>query len=832
VNSTRSRSFGELLREYRVAAGLTQEALAERAQMSLATVGKLERGESQRPYRATVALLADALSLSANERGDLERAALHHGPPDDPGPARGAQSRSNLPLQLSSFVGREGDLARIGEMLAASRIVTLIGTGGVGKTRLALRVAELSIASGALNSYFDSIWFVDLSRVAEAQMVTTAIASSVGMQRCRSLEALIGYLSSQRFLLLLDNCEHVVDQVVQAGGELLRRCPNARIFATSRQALGLEGERIHRVPPLSVPPADVDLSLERIFEFSSIRLFADRAEATDSRFELTASTIPAVAEICRRLDGIALAIELAAARTNAFSPATIALHLDKHVMDLTRGIPDSGRHETMAAVFDWSYNLLDDREQRIFRKLSVFVGGFTLELATSLAQDECEESLLIKTLSSLVERSLIQCDLYAEPARYNMLEPARQYARDKLREREECDSVSRSHALALLALAEDFDARLELIPDRTWDAYVERERDNFRVALEFTLGQRGDAYLGQRLAISRTATWNGFRTGEVRKWMAAALDARSEVTPPQMLATLAISAARADIIFGPTWSPENDPDARVDACRRALTLQLPSDLLACAAANFWLGAALRDVARYGDADYALREARALAGSAGAYQIYNHATIALGQVCYGSGDLREARELIAEALRSSEQAGCDRAAASARATLAEIEFASGRTEEALRLIEKTTQYFRSHSDLIALHMSLGNSAAYLVVLERYQDARDNALEALRISRTIGTVQSAFWAMQHLAAAAVLGRSLGGDDAALHRAANILGFVDEMVKQRGMPRYHTEQQEYERLLSALRVAFEADELAKLVEEGKTWPEDRAVAEALML
>jgi len=826
VNAPQARSFGELLRQYRVAAGLTQETLAERAHMSTVAIGALERGTRQRPYRATIRLLAEALSLSANDRLELERAAQRGGRAYPTSP-QVVQATVNLPVHFSSFVGREQDLTKVGEMLATQRLVTLVGAGGVGKTRLAIRAAEHFIAKNA-NDGLDGAWFVDLSSVNNVEMAMAAIASSVGMEQCRSLDTLIQYLKSQRFLLTLDNCEHLVGEAGRLAGELLRHCPRAQILATSRQALGLDGERIYRVPPLDVPMADADaeLSPSEALAFGAIRLFADRAEAADSRFELTPTIIPAVAEICRRLDGIALAIELAAARTNALPTATIAQRLDEHFMLLAGGMRSPSRHKTMQAVFDWSYGLLDENERSVFRQLSIFVGGFTLDLATSLLGGNIEEHVIIETLASLVDKSLVQCDPYDEPPRYKMLEPARQYCREKLREHGEQNAAARAHASALLAIAESFDSRLELTPDHEWDAYIERERDNFRSAFEWTFGPHGDALLGQRLAGSRTAVSGGFGSGEVRRWVSAARESCNATTPPYVMARLAIIAARAAITF------DRDPDANLAASRRALRLQQPGDLRAIASAQYLIGVALQNMGRLDDAANALRETRLTARSCGANLVYVFATKALSAVHISTSNLDEARTLISEVLLFNRAAGSDRHATEAAVMLAEIEFASGNVEEAVKLAEDASDFFRAHANFLHLSMSLSNLSAYLVALGRYEEGRRRADEALRRSRALGRATVVVWAVQHLAAIAILSGHRSDNARSLRRAANVLGFVNESTRQLACDRFYTEQQEYDKMLFALREVFDEDELAKLLADGKEWSEDQAVAETLAM
>ena len=813
------------MRKYRVAAGLTQQDLAERAQMSLAAIGKLERGARQRPYRATLALLADALSLLPEERFELERAATH-GVRAVSKPERVVEPAIHLPIHFSSFVGRERDLANIAKILATHRLVTLVGAGGVGKTRLAVRAAEDFITKNPADTLFDGVWFADLSSLTDGALLPMTLGSSIGINQCRSADVIISYLRSQAFLLILDNCEHLLDPVAHAVKAIVSHCPDGWILATGRQALSVEGERVYRVPPLSCPPRDT-LSANAALQYGAIQLFKDRAEATDSRFELADNIVPAVIEICRRVDGIALAIELAAARTNAFSPASIAEQISKQVSLLAGARTALPRHKTMRALFDWGYDLLEDRERELFRRSSIFVGGFTLELLCALYADG-EETEVPSLLASLVDKSFVQCDILVGP-RYRLLEPARQYARETLT-KNEYDRAARAHASALLALAVGFDSKLEVIPDHVWDDRVEREHDNFRAAFDWAFGPGGDASLGQRLAASRSATWSGFATGEVRAWIDAALEASGETTPSDLRAKLALNAARAAVIFGPLWRPENDPEARIDACRHALALQAPGDIRAVATAQYWLGVALRYSGRFDEADAPLRAARTAARSIGAEHEYNAATTALGAARLGAGDLREARSLVYEALKLSEEAGSDRVAADARVALAEIEFASGHADEALQLNEETTQFFRSRGNHLAVPLMLSNSAAYLVALERYGQARVYAVEALRRTRTIGTTYGAFWAMQHLVAAAVFGGSASDRQSELCRAASILGFVDEATTRRSIPRYSMEQREYDEVLCVLRKALGENEVKKLMATGKAWSEEQAMAEAL--
>ena len=779
----------------------------------------------QRPYRSTVRLLSDALSLSPNERHDLERAAQRVVADE---PSQHVIRANNLPVQVSSFVGRERDLAKTTAMLAAHRLVTLVGAGGVGKTRLALHAATEFMAAASTDDDLGGAWFADLSAALDNQSAMAAIASSVGMEQCGSLDALIGYLRSQQFLLILDNCEHLVDAVARLTDELLRGCQNARILATSRQALGLDGERIYRVPPLSVPPRDVDteLSIDEALAFGAIRLFTDRAEAVDSRFKLTDSMISAVAHICRRLDGIALAIELAAARTNAFPVATIAQRLDEHFLIFTGGTRGTlSRHKTMRTVFVWSYDLLDHREQSAFRKLSIFVNGFTLDLATSLWAGEIEASAIIEILASLVDKSLVQCDAYAEPTRYRMLEPARQYAREKLHEHKEQNATARAHASGLLAVAQDFDSRLEITPDREWDAHIEREYDNFRAALEWALGPDGDTTLAQQLAASRNAIQCGVGSGEMQTWVRTALATCNEATSRATRAKLELAVAYTAVLAA------RDPETQLRLSQHALLQQEAGDLRAVATAQYFVGNALRLLGRFDEADNILRRARAAARSCGAQSEYARATHVLASVRLDAGDLDDARALLSEAVQQERTAGSDQLAISAIIPLAEVEFAAGHREQAVQLGEEIANFFRARCHSHGLALARCNLSAYLLSLNRYEEARSNAREAVRYARAVGRTRTLGWALQHLAAIAVLSDTRTGENnAALARAAKLIGFVD--ASQAANPRDYTEQQELEKVLLALRDVFLEHELENLMTAGKGWSEDQAVAEGLAL
>ena len=461
-----SPDFGALLRHYRLAAGLSQEALAERARMSTQGISALERGYRRTPQRETLTLLVGALALNDEQRGKFEATAartalLGRGAAVSVGPWAD-DATANLPLALTSFVGREAELGEITAFLGDHRMVTLTGAGGVGKTQTALRAAT------ALSDAADgAVCFVGLASLANPSLVVAAIASTLGAQEVPNrplLDTLLAYLKNRVLLLILDNCEHVITEAARVAGALLGGCPNIRVLATSREPLRSAGEHVYRLPSLRVPSAQVTrtLSAADAVEYGAIALFTDRAQAAGSHIAITDETAPTVADLCRRLDGIPLAIELAAARMNVLPLNEIVEKLTDRFRILTGGERTAlPRQQTMRATIDWSYDLLSMSEQKLFERLSVFAGGCTLAVAMDVcAGGDVSKDNVLDLLSSLVDKSLVVSDLRASKSRYYLLESFRQYAREKLSVRGEHEHTAHRHALAFLQLAEEAQCRV------------------------------------------------------------------------------------------------------------------------------------------------------------------------------------------------------------------------------------------------------------------------------------------------------------------------------------------------------------------------------------
>jgi predicted ATPase/class 3 adenylate cyclase len=462
--------------------------------------------------------------LRGLQRAEQVFQLLHDALPAEFPPVRSLDSLpNNLPRQLSAFVGREREMARVRDLVETSRLVTLTGAGGCGKTRLALQVA-----ADLADAYRDGAWLVELAPLSDPALVTQEIASALRVreQQGRPLIAtLVEYLEPRTLLLVLDNCEHLVQGTAEAADGLLRACPNLRILATSREPLAIGGEATYRVPSLSLPQLDRMPGLERLAESEAVRLFVDRA-ASAARFQLTSQNAPLVAHICQRLDGIPLAIELAAARVKVLSLDQIAVRLNDRFRLLTGGSRTAmARQQTLRAAMDWSYALLSDAERRLLARLSVFAGSWTLDAVEAVcAGDGIESGDVLDLVTQLVDKSLVGVDESSGDGRYRLLETVRQYSRDRLLEMRADETFRRRHRDWHLRLAGDAESGLRGPRQGEWLARLDLDHDDVRAALEWCVANPDEAEAGVRLAAAMGRFWwiRGYLT-EARKWLTALL---------------------------------------------------------------------------------------------------------------------------------------------------------------------------------------------------------------------------------------------------------------------------------------------------------------------
>ena len=429
--------------------------------------------------------------------------------------AADAPRRHNLPRQLTSFVGRASELARLGEILADTRLLTLTGAGGCGKTRLALQLAE-----AAIDAFADGVWLVELASVAEPELLHQAAATALGVgERAGETlaQSIAARLAERHTLLVVDNAEHLRDACRRWLDALLQQCPNLVVLVTSREALGLTTERTHRVPSLSVPGSDHEPTPDYVGAFESTRLFIERALLQRHDFALTSENAAALAAVCRRLDGIPLALELAASRIRAMSVDEVQRRLD-HVFSLLTGGSRTAlpRQRTLRSLIDWSYDLLSDVEQTLLRRVSVFAGGWTPEAANHVCGgDGIARADVPALLASLCDKSLVVVERGGGAARYGLLETIRHYARDRLRDRRE-ESGARTRQLAFfLTLAERAEPHLGGVAQQRWLEQLDLEHDNIRAALAWCCDVGGDVGAGLRLV--GALWWFWYVRGYVRE---------------------------------------------------------------------------------------------------------------------------------------------------------------------------------------------------------------------------------------------------------------------------------------------------------------------------
>ena len=611
------------------------------AQLMLARYRARRQAEALHAYQSARDLLADQLGIDPSaELQRLHADILRQDPALAPIGRPDGRSRTptpnNLPAQINSFIGRQRELTEIDQLLDTTRLVTLTGAGGAGKSRLALQVAAARLAD-----HPDGVWIAELAPITDPRLVARTVASLLGVNEHpdRPVDDLLAHhLATAETLLVLDNCEHLVGDVAALLQRLLASCGSVRVLVTSQERLGVTGEALYRVPGLGIPaPGTTRASV--VASADAARLFTERATAVQPGFRLSETTAGAIGRICRSLDGLPLAIELAAARVNAFGVEQIACRLDDRFRLLARGPRTAlARHQTLRAVTDWSYGLLSHPERRLFERLAVFIGGFTLEAAEAVCAEPGDEAT-VELLSRLVDKSLVtaeETELLTN--RYRLLETLRAYGLERLCQRGETDRLRDRHAAFYLTLAEQGGDVLLGPKQAAWLDRLETEHGNLRAALQCCL-ERGEAETAMRIAGALYPFWyiHG-HYAEGWQWLARALAADGPA-PCQARARALLGAATLAVVRG-------DLRQGTDAFEQAAVLcQDADDSAGLAYTLKWLGLVAIYTEELGQATALLQQSLSLARAAGVAWVEVWSLLFLASVALAQADYQRAAELV-------------------------------------------------------------------------------------------------------------------------------------------------------------------------------------------
>jgi predicted ATPase/transcriptional regulator with XRE-family HTH domain len=784
--------FGQMIRKFRLAAALSQEELAERSGISARAVSDLERGLRSAPRPETVRMLADGLELEGVDRALFLAAARPEslGPPAraDSGSTTGRSERTTvvplnlqpLPVPPTRLIGREQIVDQVSALLGSDdgRLITLVGPGGVGKTRLGLAIA------GAVSFNFaEGAALVDFSPIVQADQVPGAIAKALGIATETGetpLDSLRLSLQNRSLLLVLDNLEHLLESA-SVVSELLASCPRLRVLVTSRARLRLRGEHVLHVDPLEIPILPVNdspASLEALAANPAMRLFLDRAQEAAFDFALTDQNAQPIRDICRRLDGLPLAIELAAARIGPLSPTALLARLEHSLGILTEGARDApGRQQTLRATIAWSYDLLSPAEQAFFRKASIFVGSFTLEAAEAVAIEEGDDALGI--VSSLVEKNLIRQNENADgEVRFSMLETIREFGLELLGEDGEERHTRDRHFDCYLRLSRDFDnAFLTAQDEIRWIAHMDLEAENVRSALRWARGN-GD------------------------------------------LAAVILLLTAASISYW-TSRPHDQEIAQIVSEGLASEPPVPTDALV--RAHFL---AAWQAGETGDFERAFAHAAAslnAASASGAPEDVGLALLVLGIASEWSGDCERSTAAHRESLAAFRKTpSLEVLVAFASEELGHKLLLCGDVEEGVRLIDEAIQIHQRLGSVNGMSMATGMRGNAARIQGDAILARRLFRQSIELSERLGDRAFVLGAVVGVAGVELM-------ETRPEQAARMLGSVDAARESLGLKRVahplHSRQ-----IVTAVRERLGEDQYQALYLEGRSIPYDQLIADAL--
>jgi len=845
---TAKTSFGTWLRQRRRTLDLTQQAFADQVGCARITLSRIE-ADTLKPSKELALILLEKVGIPLSEREQWVPFARGHSglPSKNVQPFISIGPQTNLPVSLTSFIGREKEQKEIIQLIGKHRLVTLAASGGVGKTRLALKVGEqLS------KDYIKGVWFVDLASLNESAMLPQAIAAIFNIPSQSNTpvtELLINFLHNKSLLLILDNCEHLLDACIPLITTLLTNCADLKILATSREALAIDGEALYRVSSFSVPVNQSFELTENISGYESVRLFIERAQLVQTNFSMTIENNSSVVQICHRLDGIPLAIELAAARVDVLQVDEIWMQLQQ-CFDLLQSnqrtvIP---RHQTMRASIDWSWNLLTEPEQIFMSQLSIFAGGWTFETAQAV----CDGDVLSLT-SALVRKSLIMVYREAgQETRYRFHEIIRQYAREKLVESGEEVNIARRHLEYFLQLSEQAELALKGSAQKEWYARLRLERDNIRAAL--VCAAQTDIEAGLYIAGRLHRFWERFDIREGARWL------EEFIQKPE---SHNYSLARAKALLAWGWQQHifqnfglahsvgqeclelyqacNDKQGEVDALT-LLGSMLPSEgvpdmeilqralSLAQSINDPWRQAMVLDRMSFVESEYQwkiydLEKALRFYRKAGDLQSVAGCLSGLGKQHGLNGEFKTSQRNLEEMMELNRQLGTDIGMGGAAVILSRIESMNGAFEKARSLLEERISVFKD----FGIRMPYLWTCVYLGHLLSRQGDIIQARDILA-----KTVQEFYRDNSEIGIAFTL-EGVSGVYAAQNKpehAARLIGWADAIRKKVSDERPALEQADVDKIIDVCLAQMGEVAFSDAYDEGQKMTLDQVVALALKI
>lgn len=725
---------------------------------------------------------ASILELGEHRLRDLEHPEYvyqlaHPDLPSEFGPLRSpSEAKHNLPEQLTTFVGRMKELAEVADLLDRSRLLTLIGPGGTGKTRLSLQAAAQS-----LHAYEDGVFFVDLTLLSDPSQIMGTIAETLGVRELSTepvIDTLKRYLKDRQLLLVLDNFEHLI-KGSSGLGDLIRAAPDVDLLVTSREVLRVSGENTYRVPPLDLPDPDRKVEVSDLAQYEAVELFVKRAQAAHHGFELTDQNSTEVAEICRRLDGLPLAIELAAARTRMFPPKKLLEGLSDRLKLLSGGMRDlPSRQQTLRSTIDWSYELLDESERALFARLAVFSGGGSLDAIEAVCGSHPGMDIL-ENLESLLDKSLIrqEYDFEGQP-RFTMLETIHAFAQEKLMDRDDWAATQTAHAEWVLQFAERAEAGLFGRNSETWTERVRTEEGNMRVALERCRSGKLDPELGVHLAGKLRYYWESTdKLTEGRAWLDSMLS----------ISTEASAEARASAICG-------------------------AGVLA-----YWQG-------DWSNCGKWCREALEVGRELGDQFVVGEAQHFLAHYSQNEGELDRAVDLLRESLDNFLELDHSWGILRSRVCLADAERLTQNYERAARNFREIIQEYENRTKDLLYAASMSNYGNVLNRQGEYERALASFRKGIEFASELENATLLGFLFDGLAGTAIL-------TSQPERSAQLMGASQMAFERAGVTSLNAvDQFDHDHYMAAIREKLDDDLLDDLIETGRQMSLEQAVTFAL--